>query len=121
MIFCEKIGTEHTLTHPISYYSKRYGKFIFVEKGYTEKGYSPSNATGVFDIYSAAWWVYCKLCDNGMWVGGDRVTNWCASMVLVDMLRREKIYFSAVYWFVETFLFGGGEARKNGMFLLKRL
>ena len=98
----------------LDYYSPRYRKHVIVEKGFASDG-----ATGAEDIYSNSWWVHDKICATGKWSDGSRITNWQASMVLHDVLKAEGWQVRAVGWFVATFLFGGGEARKNGMFHLR--
>jgi hypothetical protein len=99
----------------IEYYSERYDKKVTVPYGYPSDG-----ATFAVDIYSDGWWVHDKLCDTGMWDDGTRCTNWQASMVLSDILKAEGRWARRWYWKWFTFLGGGGEARKNGMFTLKR-
>ena len=115
----------YTNKKTFTYFSKRYHKSITVPKGYRSDG-----ATGAIDIESKGWWVHDWLCGN--WTGSgprppygrfddeSRCTNWQASMILSDILWDESRYFRAVYWFPFTFLFGGGEARKNGMFKLNK-
>ena len=104
----------YRLNHSLLYHSKRYAKWIAVEVDYFSDG-----ATGGFDIFSEAWWLHDKLCDSGTWSDGSLVTNWQASMVIGDVLLREKRYLRSAYWWCLTFLFGGGKARENGMFKLK--
>ncbi len=94
----------------ISYYSERYSHRVRVPEGYESDG-----ATGAIDIYSNGWWVHDKLCDTGRWENGDLCTNLQASTVLSDILKSEGRWFRARTWFAATWLFGGGEARKNGM------
>ena len=48
-----------------------------------------------------------------------RITNWQASMVAMDVLRKDGWYILAPLIAVATFFGGGGEARKNGMIKLK--
>lgn len=96
---------------PILYYSKRYNKSVSVPKGYESDG-----ATGARDINSKAWWIHDILCDKGEWLDGTLCTNWQASTVLSDVLKEEGRWFRARTWWLATWLFGGGEARKNGMF-----
>lgn len=95
----------------IVYYSKRYNKYVVVPEGYPSDG-----ATGAIDIFSNAWWVHDVLCDRGTWDDDTPCTNWQASTVLSDILREEGRYIRAVYWWPATWLFGGGKARKNGMY-----
>ena len=98
----------------IRYYSKRYKKWVTVAENYPSDG-----ATFACDVYSDGWWVHDKLCDFGLFDDGTRCTNWQASMILSDILRSEGRWCRAIYWTPLTFLFGGGSARKNGMFKLK--
>ena len=99
-------------TNPLefTYPSLRYGKNVTVPVGYQSDG-----ATMVIDIYSRAWWVHDILCDSGTWDDGTPATNWQASTVLSDILWFEGRWFRALTWWVGTWLFGGGKARKNGM------
>jgi len=98
----------------IRYYSERYDKWKTIPENYPSDG-----ATFAEDIYSDSWWVHDGICDDGIWDDGTRITNWQASMVLRDILISEKRYIRSWRWFWATFLFGGGEARKNGIFKLK--
>lgn len=95
-----------------SYFSKRYQKRIDILK--TDKPYD--GATGAFDIDSLGWLFHDVLCRDGCFADGTKCTNWQASMVLSEILAEEKRWFRAKTWFVATWLFGGGKARKNGMF-----
>lgn len=94
----------------IEYYSERYQKRVTVPQGYPSDG-----ATGTWDLNTYAWWVHDVLCDKGTWEDGSKVTNWQASMVLYDILISDGHWFFARRWFAATWLFGGGVARKNGM------
>jgi hypothetical protein len=108
----------------INYYSERYKKRVVVPYGYWSDG-----ATGATDlsgdhpcmrgpdkIYtSQAWWVHDVLCDRGTFEDGTICKNWQASMVLKDILKAEGRWVRDFWWFTATWLFGGGEARKNGM------
>lgn len=96
------------------YYSKRYNKYKSLPEGYQSDG-----ATGAIDIISFAWWIHDILCEDGYWNDGTKLTNWQCSMVIYDVLREEKRFLRDSPWLIMTFLFGGGEARKNGMFRLK--
>lgn len=96
--------------YQIDYHSKRYDKSVTVKKGCLSDG-----ATGAFDIYSESWWVHDVLCDRGTWDDGTPVNNWQASTVLSDILKSEGRWVRARYWFIATWLIGGGKARENGM------
>jgi len=99
----------------IVYHSPRYGQTVTVPKNYLSDG-----ATGATDIWSASWWVHDVLCDTGQWDDGTNCTNWQASRVCSDILKSEGRWVRAYPWLICTFLFGGGQARKNGMVRLKR-
>lgn len=101
----------YTLQYTIKYTSTRYGKTTVVPKGYKSDG-----ATGAFDIWSEAWWVHDKLCDQGTWDDKTPITNWEASTVLSDILATEGRWFRARYWWLATWLFGCTKAKRNGMF-----
>ena len=97
------------------YYSKKYKKWVAIEEGYPSDG-----ATGAWDIISLAWWIHDKLCDEGHWLDGTKLTNWECSNVLSEILWSEGRVFRAFYWLFSTFLLGGGKARENGMFKLNK-
>ena len=77
-------------------------------------------ATGAIDIASCAWFVHNKLCETGKLDDGTLITNWQCSQVLSGILFSEGRYYRASYWRTITFLLGGGEARENGMFSIRR-
>ena len=106
-------GKSYKLIKTIHYHSKRYNKNVTVLAGTRSDG-----ATGAYDINSSSWWVHDELCIRGRFDGGSLCTNWQASRVLSDILKSEGYWFRSRTWFVMTFLFGGGRARKNGMFRL---
>lgn len=96
------------------YFSPRYKKWVTVPKGFLSDG-----ATGARDLHSDAWWVHDVLCDTGKWDCGTKLCNWQCSVVLNDILKSEGHWFIDRYWKFATFLFGGGEARKNGLFSVR--
>lgn len=103
-------GFKYECLETYTYYSKRYNRSVTVYKGDRSDG-----ATGAWDIQSDAWWVHDALCSRGAWDDGTRISNWDCSTVLRDILYDDGYYYRAYYWWSATFLFGGGEARKNGM------
>lgn len=109
-MFYRKVLGGYRLNSDQSYYSKRYGKTASVIADFFSDG-----ATGAKDIFSLSWWIHDRLCATGCWDDGTRVSNLQASMVLADILWSEGRYFRAFYWFIATFLLGGGMARKNGL------
>lgn len=96
--------------HELKYYSKRYDKYVTVEKGFVSNG-----ADVVIDIYSNSWWVHDKLCKTGLFDDGTKCNNKQCSQILSDILKSEGRWLRARYWFTFTYLFGGGKARENGM------
>ena len=97
------------------YYSKRFKRSIKIEDGMRADG-----ATGAIDIVSLAWWIHDKMCNTGRWADGTKCTNWQASSVLSDILWSEGRWVRSIRWFFATFFLGGGEARKNGLFKLRK-
>jgi len=92
----------YILDEPISYYSPRYKKTVFVPVGRTSDG-----ATGAMDIISAGWWVHDELCESGVFSDGSPVTNWQASNILHDILKAEGYWARAEYWRLATYCLGG--------------
>ena len=88
-----------------------YVKTITVPQGYISDG-----ATGAMDIASRAWFVHDVLCQFGKWDDGTKLSNWQCSQVLQDILVEEGRYWQSKRWFWATWVIGGGQARKNGMF-----
>ena len=94
------------------------------------RGMRSDGSSGGIDLYSGYWGFHDALCNRGRWDSGCKISNWQASKVLSYILKNEyspdeKRYWlewrpiRSVYTFWATFLFGGGEARKNGMFKIK--
>lgn len=100
----------YTLKQNIAYYSLRYNQWIGAEAGDRYDG-----ATGAKDIDSFGWIFHDELCNDGKFESGVKCTNWQASHVLTDIMESEGYWFRTHTWFVATWLFGGGAARKNGM------
>ena len=100
----------YRLAENIAYFSVRYGKWIGAEKGDRSDG-----ATSAKDIDSFGWIFHDELCSGGAFEDGTECTNWQASHVLTDIMKDEGYWFRTRSWFVATWLFGGGKARKNGM------
>lgn len=116
------------------YYSKRYNRYIFIKKGTWSDG-----ATGFVDLGSDnpvsnffAWcrnrihhlkgnkksgwfFVHDEICVTGKWDDGTLIDNWTASTVAGDILWSANYQFWSIPIWWATYLFGGGEARKNGM------
>jgi len=84
----------YTLKYTINYYSKRYNKHVVIPEGYTSDG-----ATGVFDLYSEAWWIHDYLLDNGTWSDHTSCSRWQADKVLYDVLKAEGHYIRAPIWY----------------------
>lgn len=95
----------------LRWYCKRYNEWVICELHFVSDG-----ATGAYDINSFGWLVHDKLCDTGQFNDGTKCNNWQCSTVISDILKNEGRYIRARTWKYSTFLFGGGKARKNGMF-----
>jgi len=103
------------------YISKRYGMMTIT----VPKGYQSDGASGAIDIHSDSWWIHDWICGNWSGVGpkpvggqfdsGHLINNKMASQILSDILRSEGRWLRAQYWYTFTWLFGGGAARRNGM------
>lgn len=101
-------GKGYRLNKDIHYYSGRYRKHVTVPAGYISDGASgPAE-----DIVSIAWWVHDVLCDRQAFDDGTPCSNWRASLVLHDILKKEGRWFRAKSWLIATWL--GGPVR--GMF-----
>lgn len=94
------------------YYSRRYNKDV--EITVSDKPYD--GATFATDINSFGWLFHDVLCRDGKFKDGTPCNNLQASTVLSDILKSEGRWFRARSWFLGTWLFGGGKARKNGMY-----
>ena len=95
-----------------SYYSFRYGKTLTIKP--TDLPYD--GATYAIDIDSFGWLFHDVACRDGCFDDGSKCTNWQASQILSDILKEEGRWFRSKTWLAATWLFGGGKARKNGMF-----
>ena len=104
----ENVG--YKLDKDVRYYSKRYDKWVLAKAGLYD------GATMAIDINSFSWLFHDALCNFGVFEDGSKCTNWQASMVLSDILRAENRPIRSFWWFVGTFVAGGGQARKNGLF-----
>jgi len=92
----------YTRNTALRYYSKRYGKYIDVERGFPSDG-----ATGAIDIKSGGWWVHDKICTTWKFSDGTTRTNFQASSILSDILRKEGRWCRAIYWWPATYAFVG--------------
>ena len=85
----------------IDYFSKRYNKHVLVKVGYESDG-----ATGARDILSDAWWVHDVLKEFKVFEDGSKCSNWQASNILSDILKRDGYWFRARSWFITTLAWG---------------
>jgi len=92
-------------------HNSRYGKLVTAKKGMKSDG-----ATYALDLNSRSWWIHDQLCNTGLFDDGSLCSNLQASSIIYDILKDEGRWFRARSWFIATLLFGGGKARKNGMF-----
>ena len=109
-IWDRRSGFKYRAMNSWTYKSPRYKKNVTISVGFLSDG-----ATGARDIASDGWGVHDVLCSKGRWDDGSLVSNYQASQVLGDILRSEGRWARATYWKYLTFAFGGGEARRNGM------
>ena len=100
----------YKVMHNVAYFSPRYKKWIGAEAGDRSDG-----ATYAKDINTFAWLFHDELCNNGTFEDGTLCNNLQASAVCYDLLNDSGRWFRRYTWFAATWLFGGGEARKNSM------
>jgi len=96
------------------YYSPRYDKRLTIPNGYPSNG-----ADTVRDICPTGFFCHDFCCNEGMWDNGSKMCNREASFIYYDILVAFKVpkMIAMIRW-IGTFLFGGGRARKNGIFRL---
>jgi len=86
-----------------TYHSPRYNEDVTVPKGMPSDG-----ATGflVKDLNRKAFLVHDRICDYGKWDSGKPITNWQASNVYADILKKTGMW---QWWDRKwaTFFFGG--------------
>ena len=111
---CAGVTIGYRVIKDKDYFSKRYQKHIRIKT--TDKPYDGATGPLVPDINSFGWLFHDVLCREGRFEDGTPCTNWQASKVLADILKSEGRWFRGRSWFVATWLFGGGKARKNGMY-----
>lgn len=70
-------------------------------------------------VKTAAWFVHDEICLTGRYDSGVKITNFQASQILCRILWNDGYYIRAFSWFLPTFLFGGGQCRKNGLWRVK--
>jgi hypothetical protein len=106
-------GRGYEVTKTVSYFSPRYKKRVTAPEGMVYDG-----ATGVPDLMSVGSLYHDVLCLRMTWDDASPVTNWQASMVLHDIMRKEGrkgrsivwkwgtvVFRPASNWFEKTFLF----------------
>lgn len=96
--------------------TKRYVfKFMGYEKA-IHAGFPSDGATYARDLNTDAWLIHDSMCALPYWDCGTPIPNIVGSAVLACVLYRDGYWIEAIPWFIATFLFGGGEMRKIGMF-----
>lgn len=92
---------KYRLNKAITYYSKRYKKYITLPAGMISDGASgPAE-----DIVSLSWWVHDRLCGTYRWDDGTYCSSWQSSMVMRDILLAEGRYIRANRWFVAVLIY----------------
>lgn len=117
------------------YYSPMFNRTITVPAGRKSDGATGARDLGVTEtgwrkwwdvvvryilksygsVETEAWWIHDELCLNGCWDDGHKISNFVCSTVLAVVLHGDGYTKEAIYWWFATFLFGGGQARKNGL------
>jgi hypothetical protein len=100
----------YILLEDVLVFSERYQKWIIALTGEEFDG-----ASGAIDVCPLAWIPHDVLCRDGEFADGSLCSNLEASFVISDQLWKYGRKVRAVGWFIATWVGGGGEARKNGM------
>jgi len=109
-------GFKYKALNAVRYRSPRFNQYVTVPKGYKSDG-----ATGAVDLETDAWGFHDVLCDRGTWDDGAELSNFTASIVLFDVLRRDGISLRrSLGWLFMTLWKGGGKCRENGLWKLKK-
>jgi hypothetical protein len=114
LIKCEKIGDAYIATEAFVYYSPRYDKTLTVEQGYPSNG-----ANAVKDKCPTAFFAHDRGCERGKWDDGTPMCNRELSTMYADILWLNGFWIRAQIRWIGTFLFGGGQAKKNGLWKVK--
>ena len=133
-----KVKDGYELLEAHTYFSPRYNRSVTCPKGMFSDGATGFIDLGTDNIMARVWnwfrkhihhlsntacpewfFVHDQICVTGKFDDGTLIDNWTASTVAGDILWADGWrLWSVPIWFA-TFLFGGGEARKNGMFHVK--
>lgn len=117
LIECVKLGDAYRSGPRYTYYSERYGKSISVPANYPSNG-----ANYVEDLHPTAFFVHDRGCEHGYWDDGSKMCNLELSFVYYDILVTcgTPRWRAAIRW-AGTFLRGGGQARKHGLWRVKNV
>jgi len=75
-------------------------------------------ATSAPDLkHTDSWLIHDAVCRYGKWADGTLISNFVASTILATELWKDGYRKESFYWWWATYLKGGGQARKNGMFI----
>jgi hypothetical protein len=143
-IYNDPDGMRYELTEEYVYFSGMFNRTITIPKGRKSDGATSARDLGIKESgwrkywavgvewvlarylkyksskkKTASWFVHDELCIKGCWDDGTRISNFVASTVLSVILHYDGYTLEAITWFFATLLFGGGEARKNGIFWVK--
>ena len=124
-------GMKYQATNgPYWYYSEKYDEWLKIDDKDKFDG-----ASGTVDIHSNCWGFHDIICKFACWLSGNKCSNWQASHVIYDILKREAEYYKthgrnrlglkrkleSWFWFAFTFAFGGQKIKKeNGWFRVKK-
>ncbi len=90
-------GKGYEVLRTETYHSPRFKKNVTAPRGMIYDG-----ATGVPDIQSAGPLFHDVLCLRGAWDDGAPCSNWQASCVIYDIMKKEGRWFRCHSWFVGT-------------------
>ena len=109
----KRVPGGYEVTETYRYYSKLFNRYLTIEAGFFSDG-----ATKAPDIEDTdAWFIHDKICQSGQWDDGTKISNFTASTVLAIEMFNDGYRRLSFWWWWATYLCGGGQARKNGMFV----
>ena len=110
------VGDGYEVFENYIYYSKRHNRYPTIKAGMYSDG-----ATSAYDIPDTdGWLIHDHICRYGKWDDGTLICNMDASNVLCDELALDGYSVRCHTWWLATFTAGGGAARKNGMWRVKK-
>lgn len=96
-----KTTFDYVVTNSVTYYCKRYNKFIEVKVSDIFDG-----ATGAMDIDCFGWLIHDVLKRDKCFQDGSKCSNLQASHILSDILKQQGYNIRARTWFITTLAWG---------------